>query len=66
MMSRTWGRLASSIAMLSAFVITFSERSLRRRICRATSAVVVPESSMIVSPSLIIWAAARPIRTFSA
>ena len=38
--------------MLSAFVITFSERSRRKRIWRAISAVVVPESSMIVSPSL--------------
>ena len=65
MTSRTWGRLASSIAMLRAFVITVSERSFRKRICRAISAVVVPESSMMVSPSLIIWAAAWPILTFS-
>ena len=66
MISRTCGRFASSIAMLSAFVITFSERSRRKRIWRAISAVVVPESSMIVSPSWIIWAAAWPMRTFSA
>ena len=66
MISRTWGRLAISIAMLSAFVMTLSERSLRKRICRATSAVVVPESSMMVSPSRIICAAAWPMRTFSA
>ena len=52
--------------MLSAFVITFSERNFRNWIWRAISAVVVPESSMIVSPSWIIWQAAWPIRTFSA
>ena len=54
------------MATLSALVMTFSAFTLRNLICRAISIVVVPESSMMVSPSRIIWEAAWPMRTFSA
>jgi hypothetical protein len=51
--------------MFSAFVITVSALSFRNLMWRATSAVVVPESSITISLSRIIWAAAWPMRTFS-
>ena len=66
MITRTLGIEASSIATLSAFVITFSDWNGRNLIWRAISAVVVPESSRIVSPSRIIFTAAWAMRTFSA
>src|SRR5262245_50521111 len=65
MITRTWGRLASSIAMFSAFVTTVSDFSFRNLMWRATSAVVVPESSITMSWSRISCAAALPMRTFS-
>src|SRR5262245_12992762 len=66
MITRTWGRLASSIAMFSAFVITFRGWKSEALIWRAISTVVVPESRMIVSPSRIIFSAAWAMRAFSA
>jgi hypothetical protein len=65
MITRTCGSVASSTAMFRALVITVSDFSLRNRSCRAISAVVVPESRMMVSSSRISCAAAWPMRTFS-
>ena len=52
--------------MLSALVMTLIEVSGSLRRPRAISAVVVPESRMMVSPSRISASAALAMRTFSA
>ena len=62
----TCGAPASSTAMFSALVITFTDCSFRPRICLAISAVVVPESSTMVCPSPISLTASSAMRTFSA
>ena len=66
MIRRTDGTSIRSAAMFSALVITLIERSSSLRIRRAISAVVVPESRMMVSPSRISAAAASAMRRFSA
>src|SRR5476649_503692 len=62
----TCGVSASSSATLSALVMTLTERSGMLRSCLAISAVVEPESRMMVSPSPINRAAAAAMRTFCA
>ena len=66
MISDTHSRLLSSLAMFKALVMTVRELKFRRVICLAISQVVVPESKAMVSPSLISFAAAPAMRTFSA
>jgi hypothetical protein len=56
-----FGRIASSLAMLRAFVTTVSGRSAT---ARATSVVVVPPVSPITAPSWTRRAASSPIRRF--
>ena len=54
------------MAMFKALVITLIDFRPSVRICLAISAVVVPESRTMVSPSWINAAAAFAIRVFSA
>src|SRR5438270_6005714 len=56
---------ANSLAMLSALVTTVSDFSLDRIRAFAISAVVVPESRIMVSPGFTNCAAAWPMRAFS-
>ena len=66
MISRTDGTSISKAATFNAFVMTLMDFRSDLRNARAISAVVVPESRMMVSPSRIIEMAAWAIRTFSA
>ncbi len=64
MISEIAGASASSLAMLRALVTTVNFTFERLRFL-AISAVVVPESRIIVSFGCTSWAAACPIRAFS-
>ena len=61
-MSRTEGTSISSAAMLSALVMTLMDLSSSVRMRRAISAVVVPESRMMVSPSRMSARGCRAMR----
>ena len=66
MISRTAGTSTSSMAIFSALVITLIDLQFELADRLAISAVVVPESRIMVSPSWMSATAALAIRTFSA